>query len=118
MALTQEQKNYISQGGVIQSSDPLIQQEYANFVKAGQAGGLQSGQTITSESLTPATPITLPTPKTDTTNYDSLIAGGQGMIGAGQVKPTEPIAESDLTKSLKDLTASFGTAPPSLETAY
>src|SRR3990167_7473248 len=61
---------------------------------------------ITSVSLAPTTPITLPQPKPDTTNYNSIISGGQGVISANATPITTPTPPpTDLETRIKSLQA-------------
>lgn len=70
---------------------------------------------ITSASLAPTpSPTILPQP-TDTTNYDSIVAGGQGEIGAGTTPAPTP-APAPVPAPLGPPPA--GEPPPSTEAAY
>src|SRR3990167_5360693 len=77
-----------------------------------------TGQIIDSSVLQPAQIIPiLPKPE-DTTNYQSLIAGGQGLIGAAPPPPAPSDTDSDLTRRINILMGLTPSQPPSLETAY
>src|SRR3990167_10546712 len=99
MPLTQAQQDYVKQGGVIQSSDPSVMADYSAFVRGGSSGT----SPITPASVQPVTPITSPNPKTDTTNYSSVLAGGNTQIDLFKKYLDTQIAPPDKEKSLTDL---------------
>ena len=77
-----------------------------------------TGQIIDSSVLQPAQIIPILTKPEDTTNYQSLIAGGQGLIGAAPPPPSPSDTDSDLTRRINILMGLTPSQPPSLETAY
>src|SRR3990167_7527414 len=79
-----------------------------------------TGQVIDSAVFRPTPHIPLLPPPQDKVNYNALIEGGQGLIGATPPVPLLPPTDtdSDLTKRLNTLMASFPSQPPSVETTY
>lgn len=71
-------------------------------------------------SLLAPTPELKPIPqKEDTTNYNAIVAGGQGTIGANvPTTPTPAPVESDLNTKLDTLMKSLGSAPEKLADTY
>ena len=103
MALTQSQKDYILQGGVLNTGDPVTQAEYANFLGANAAGG-PANQSITSAIFgnqnTPAyvTPVALPVPS---------VAALDSSSPAPMVATIEEAQAQDWTKQIQEINNSL-----------
>lgn len=82
---------------------------------------LPGGGAITSSSLSPAPSPIIPEPKPDTTNWASIIAGGNAQIQSfttpSGVKDV-PVPQTDLEKRMQTLMGQIGAAPASVESQY
>lgn len=86
-----------------EANAPVGSAQYAKNIANNASAPVALPAAISADSLQPATPITLPIPKTDTTNYSGIVANGNATIdalskSAAAAAPTAETSAVDLFK--------------------